>query len=65
MPKTRFLHLLRFKRARFKPGPAAGLMVADRVPRMTDPLFDPHLFRLSRFAENAPVTGGYKNSIAG
>lgn len=49
----------------FKLGPATGLMVADRVMGVADPLFDTHLFRLGRFAENDPVRGRYAYSIAG
>ena len=49
----------------FKLGPAVGLMVADRVLGVANPLFDPHLFRLGRFAENDPVVGRYAYSIAG
>lgn len=49
----------------FKLGPATGLMVADRVMGVANPLFDPHLFRLGRFADNEPVRGRYEYSIAG
>ena len=49
----------------FKLGPAAGLMVADRVLGADNPLFDPHLFRLGRFAAGDPVRGRYEYSIAG
>jgi len=49
----------------FKLGPAVGLMLADMVTGVNDPQFDPHMFRLSRFAENAPVHGQYEYSIAG
>jgi len=49
----------------FKLGPAVGLMAADMVTGASDPTFDPHMFRLSRYAENAPVRGQYEYSIAG
>jgi len=49
----------------FKLGPAVGLMTADLVTKQPDPLFDPHLFRFSRFAENDQVRGQYEYSIAG
>jgi sarcosine oxidase subunit beta len=49
----------------FKLGPAVGLMTADLLTGERDPLFDPHLFRLSRFAENDPVRGQYEYSIVG
>jgi len=49
----------------FKLGPAVGLMVADRVLGVSNPLFDTHMFRLGRFAEGDPVRGKYEYSIAG
>ncbi|HSJ55643.1 MAG TPA: FAD-dependent oxidoreductase [Anaerolineae bacterium] len=49
----------------FKLGPAVGLMVADLVTGASDPLFDPHLFRLDRFATGDVVRGQYEYSIAG
>ena len=49
----------------FKLGPAVGVMVADMVTGASDPTFDPHLFRLRRYAENEPVRGQYEYSIAG
>ena len=49
----------------FKLAPATGRMVAERVLRQSDPLFDPALFRLGRFAEGDPVRGKYEYSIAG
>jgi sarcosine oxidase, subunit beta len=49
----------------FKLGPATGRLVAERVLGAGAPLFDPRLFRLSRFAENEPVRGRYEYSIAG
>jgi len=49
----------------FKLGPAVSLMVADMITNVNAPLFDPYLFRLSRFAENDPVRGRYEYSIVG
>lgn len=49
----------------FKLGPAIGLMLADFVTGKSDPEFDPHLFRFSRYAENQAVRGQYEYSIAG
>jgi sarcosine oxidase subunit beta len=49
----------------FKLGPAVGLMTADLITGQRDPLFDAHLFRFSRFAENDRVRGQYEYSIAG
>lgn len=49
----------------FKLGPAVGLMMADRVTGVSEPQFDAHAFRLSRFAEGDPVRGQYEYSIAG
>jgi sarcosine oxidase subunit beta len=49
----------------FKLGPAVGVMVADMLTGESDPEFDPHLFRLRRFAEDDPVRGQYEYSIVG
>ncbi len=49
----------------FKLGPAVGLMTADLIIGKPDPMFDSTAFRLSRFAENAPVRGSYEYSILG
>ena len=49
----------------FKLGPAVGVMAADLLTGEPDPTFDPHFFRLSRYAEDAPVRGQYEYSIAG
>lgn len=49
----------------FKLGPAAGVMVADMLTGQRPPEFNPHLFRLNRYAENDPVRGQYEYSIAG
>ncbi len=49
----------------FKLGPAVSVMMADLLTGVKDPLFDPHLFRFSRFAENDPVRGQYEYSIVG
>jgi sarcosine oxidase subunit beta len=48
----------------FKLGPAVGVMTADLMTG-SEPEFDPHMFRLSRYAEDAPVRGQYEYSIAG
>lgn len=58
-------HCAGFSGHGFKLGPAAGLMLADLVMGVADPLFDPSLFRLQRYAEGQPVTGQYEYSIAG
>jgi sarcosine oxidase subunit beta len=49
----------------FKLGPAVGVLVADMLTGESEPEFSPHLFRLSRFAEEDPVRGEYEYSIAG
>jgi sarcosine oxidase, subunit beta len=49
----------------FKLGPAVGVLVADMLTGQSDPEFSPHLFRLSRYADNDPVRGQYEYSIAG
>lgn len=49
----------------FKLGPAVGVMVADLLTGASEPIFDPQLFRLSRFAEGKPVSGQYEYSIVG
>jgi sarcosine oxidase subunit beta len=49
----------------FKLGPAVGVMTADLITGASDPLFDPTLFRLSRYAEGKPVRGLYEYSIVG
>lgn len=49
----------------FKLGPAVSVMMADLMTGTSEPLFDPHLFRLSRFAENDLVRGQYEYSIVG
>ena len=49
----------------FKLGPAVSVMMADWLTGATDPLFEPSLFRLSRFAENKLVRGQYEYSIVG
>lgn len=49
----------------FKLGPAVGVMAADMVTGASDPEFDPHLFRLNRYADDDPVRGKYEYSIAG
>ena len=49
----------------FKLGPAVGVMMADLLTGQSDPQFSPHLFRLSRYAEDDLVRGQYEYSIAG
>ncbi len=49
----------------FKLGPAVGLMLADLVTGVSDPLFDAEMFRYGRFAENDLVRGQYEYSIVG
>jgi sarcosine oxidase subunit beta len=49
----------------FKLGPAVGVMMADLLTGETEPLFDPTLFRYSRFADDDPVRGQYEYSITG
>jgi sarcosine oxidase subunit beta len=49
----------------FKLGPAVGFMVADLITGASEPLFDPRLFRLSRYAEADLVRGQYDYSIVG
>jgi glycine/D-amino acid oxidase-like deaminating enzyme len=49
----------------FKLAPATGVMTADLVTGASDSMFDPSMFRLSRYAEQAEVRGQYEYSIAG
>jgi glycine/D-amino acid oxidase-like deaminating enzyme len=49
----------------FKLAPAVGVMAADLLLRESAPEFDWRMFRLSRYAENAPVRGQYEYSITG
>jgi sarcosine oxidase subunit beta len=49
----------------FKLSPAVGLMIADLVTGAEPPAFDPHLFRLDRFAQADPVRGRYEYGIVG
>ena len=49
----------------FKLGPAMGVMIADLMTGVSQPKFDPALFRLSRYAEGNSVQGQYEYSIAG
>ncbi len=49
----------------FKLGPAVGRLAAELVTRESDPLFDAHMFRLSRFAAGDPVRSRYAYSITG
>lgn len=49
----------------FKLGPAIGLMMAEMIAGKSQPIFDPTMFRASRFAEGQPVRGKYEYSIVG
>ena len=49
----------------FKLGPAVGVLTADLVTGVSDPLFDAHLFRLGRFDDGDPIRGQYEYSIIG
>lgn len=49
----------------FKLSPAAGVMTADLVTGVSDPEFDPGMFRFARFAEDDQVRGQYEYSIVG
>ncbi len=49
----------------FKLGPAMGVMIADLLTGVSQPQFDPAMFRLSRYAEGNPVQGQYEYSIVG
>lgn len=49
----------------FKLGPAVGVMVADMLTGTSMPTFDPHSFRLNRYAEDDLVRGQYQYSIIG
>lgn len=65
VPGSGFFICAGFSGHGFKLGPAVGVMAADLLTRSTTPTFDPALFRLSRYAENQPVSGQYEYSIAG
>ncbi len=64
-PRSGFFICAGFSGHGFKLGPAVGVMVADMLTRQSAPMFDPHLFRFSRYAENDPVRGQYEYTIAG
>ncbi len=64
-PGSGFFTCAGFSGHGFKLGPAVGRIVADMVTGEREPLFDPRLFRLPRFAEGEPVRGQYEYSIAG
>ncbi|NIM19895.1 MAG: FAD-dependent oxidoreductase [Candidatus Latescibacteria bacterium] len=49
----------------FKLGPAVGVMAADMITGKSEPEFDPHIFRASRYAERDEIRGQYEYSIAG
>jgi hypothetical protein len=42
-----------------------GLMIAGLLTGISQPKFDPAMFRLSRYAEGKPVQGQYEYSIVG
>ena len=65
MPNSSFFVASGFSGHGFKLGPASGVMIADMMLAESDPVFDRHLFRLNRYAENDPVVGQYEYSIAG
>jgi glycine/D-amino acid oxidase-like deaminating enzyme len=65
IPDSGFFVCSGFSGHGFKLGPAVGLMTADLLTGESDPLFDPKLFRLARFAENDHVHGQYEYSIVG
>ena len=65
IPNSGFYISAGFSGHGFKLGPAVGLMTADLLTGVSDPLFDPALFRLGRFAEGQEVVGQYEYSIAG
>lgn len=65
LPGSGFYICAGFSGHGFKLGPAVGLMVADMLTGAGDPQFDPHLFRLSRYAEEKSVQGQYEYSIVG
>jgi sarcosine oxidase subunit beta len=64
-PDSGFFLCCGFSGHGFKLGPATGRMTAERILNVSQPLFNPYLFRLSRFAEDQPVRGRYEYSIAG
>lgn len=64
-PGSGFFLCVGFSGHGFKLGPATGRMTAERVLGASEALFDPHLFRLSRYAEGDHVVGRYDYSIAG
>lgn len=65
LPDSGFFISAGFSGHGFKLGPAAGVMIADMLTGASAPLFDPTLFRATRYAENQPVVGQYEYSIAG
>jgi glycine/D-amino acid oxidase-like deaminating enzyme len=65
LPDSGFYVCSGFSGHGFKLGPAVGLMVADLLTGVSEPTFDPQLFRLARFAEDDPVRGQYEYSIVG
>ncbi len=65
IPESGFFISAGFSGHGFKLGPSVGLMTAELLTAKSDPLFDPSLFRLARFAEGKEVVGQYEYSIAG
>jgi sarcosine oxidase subunit beta len=59
------IHCAGFSGHGFKLAPAVGLLVADMIVHDGVAECDPHLFRLSRFAEDDPVTVQYELKILG
>jgi sarcosine oxidase subunit beta len=65
IPDSGFYICAGFSGHGFKLGPAVGVMVAEMITGASTPLFDPHLFRARRYAEEEPVRGLYEYSIVG
>ncbi len=65
LPGSGFFICAGFSGHGFKLGPAVGIMVADMLTKRSAPEFDPHLFRIRRYADNDPVQGQYDYNIAG
>lgn len=65
LPSSGFYVCSGFSGHGFKLGPAVSVMTADLLTGASDPMFDAHLFRLSRFVENDLVRGQYEYSIVG
>lgn len=65
LPDSGFYIASGFSGHGFKLGPAMGVMIADLLTDVSQPEFDPAMFRLKRYAEGAAVQGQYEYSIAG